>query len=513
MIIRFLKNYLLVSIIIICFGKCQPLAQGRQGLNSFVTAQIKKDLYFLASDSLKGRVTPSPELNSAAVYIASKFKSSGLKPVNGVFFQIVKMGYKSLADNNSLTVKSENGEDNYLIKKDFTPFEMTGNKSVTAPVIFAGYGIDAPEYNYNDYANINVKDKIVFVLRHEPGEKDSSSVFGGIEFTKYSGIDVKVKTAIKHGATGIMIAQDPLNHIFLTPTGYPWPSLSKVIPDDILPLSLLEDADRQVPVVQVGESVIGRIFGSTDNLKNIQYKIDKNVRPNSFELKGLTASIKTSLNISETDSKNVVGYIEGSDPELKDQVIIIGAHYDHIGMKKNHKKGEDYIFNGADDNASGTSALMAVASAFGKSGVKPKRSILFIAFCGEEEGLFGSEYYTSHPLFPIGKTVAMLNMDMLGRNNIDSLFVYGSIDNARLTEYIKKADKEINFQLTFKDKIINGDSDHSSFRKCGIASVSFHSGIHADLHSVTDEASKINYEKVKKAAELVYLTAVLLADN
>ena len=299
MIISFLKKFLLISLFFIGYSNSQTITPDRYGLNSFDTAQIKKDLSFLASDSLKGRSTPGPELNSAADYIANKFKSFGLKPVNKVYSQIVKMGYISLADNNSLIIKSENGEDNYLIKKDFTPFEMTGNKSAIAPVVFAGYGIDAPEYHYNDYTNINVKDKIVFVLRHEPGEKDSASVFNGVGLTKYSSLDEKVKTAIKYGAAGIMVAQDPLNHILLSPVGYPWPSLSKVIPNDILPLSLLEDRDKKVPVVQVGEKVIDRLFGSTENLKNIQYEIDKNLRPNSFELKDFTASIKTSLKISD----------------------------------------------------------------------------------------------------------------------------------------------------------------------------------------------------------------------
>lgn len=511
---RILLNFIiLIAALLTGCTNNQVLNSASGGINSINASLIKNDLYFLASDSLKGRTTPSPELNSAAKYISDNFAANGVSPVDNSYFQKVKLGYISLAENNSLVIKSKNNEISYKIKKDITPFEMTANKSATAPVVFAGYGIDAPEYRYNDYTNINVKGKIVFVLRHEPGENDQASIFAGKEMTKYSNIDEKVKTAIKYGAVAVLIAQDPLNHLMLTPRGYPWPSLSSIIPDNLLPLTLLEDENEKVPVVQVGENVIGQLFGSADNLKNIQKKIDEDLRPQSFELKDINAALRTSTITKTADASNVIGFIPGSDPALRDRLIILGAHYDHVGIKKEHEKGEDYIYNGADDNASGTTALMAVAKAFGNSEIKPKRSILFIAFCGEEKGLFGSRYYTTHPLFSVKKTVAMINMDMLGRNGIDSLMVYGCSQNPGLTEKIKEVNKGINFHLLLLDKILNGDSDHSSFQNAGIPSVCFHSGMHRDLHKVSDEPDKINAGKIQKTAKLVYLTALSLANE
>ncbi len=412
-----------------------------------------------------------------------------------------------------MSIKTGGKEISYDIKKDFTPFEMTANNTAAAPVVFAGYGIDAPEFKYSDYTNINVKGKIVFVLRHEPGENDPASVFNGTAATKYSDIEEKVKLAIKHGAAGVLVAQDPLNHLLLTPRGYPWPSLSKYIPDDILPLTLLEEEDGKIPVVQVSEKVINQLFGNVENLKILQEEIDTRLQPQSFELKNTSVSLRTNTSIKEVDASNVVGYIEGSDPELKNQFIIIGAHYDHIGIKKDPHEGEDYIYNGADDNATGTAALIAVAKAFGTSGRVTKRSILFIAFCGEEKGLFGSRFYTTHPLFSLKNSVAMLNMDMLGRNSIDTIMVYGATGNPQLTEKVKEANQEPGFHLLLLNRIEGGDSDHSSFRNAGIPSICFHSGIHRDLHKVSDEADKINFKKVEKAAKLVYLTASLLADE
>ena len=510
----FVKYFFFVIILFIfgC-GNNGLLSPGTTGENLITEELVKHNIEFLASDSLKGRNTPSPELDSAAAYIAGKFKAYGLQPIKGSYFQNVKLGYIKLGTDNRLIVKTNGDEIQYKIKTDFTPFEMTANKTADAPIIFAGYGIDAPEYNYNDYANIDVKGKIVFVLRHEPGEKDPESKFKGKNATKYSSVNEKVKIAIERGAAGVLVAQDPLNHIMLAPQGFPWPALSVFIPEDAIPLSILSGEEEKIPVVQVGENIIKRLFGSVEKLKNIQADIDKRFKPNSFELPNTLVSLKTSTNISETDASNVVGFLEGSDPALKDEIIIIGAHYDHVGFNKTHQPGEDYIFNGADDNASGTAAVMAVAAALGGSAPAPKRSVLFIAFCGEEKGLFGSLYYTRNPLFPKEKSIAMLNLDMIGRNNIDSLTIYGCGKNPKLLARVQLANKNIGFNFNLQNEIENGDSDHSSFQKIGIPSLCFHSGIHADLHKVSDEASKINYNKVVKTAKLTFNAVELLAND
>ncbi len=490
------------------------LTETDKGEEAITPELIHKYVFYLASDSLKGRNTPSPELDTAAAYIANEFKSFGVKPVNGSYFQNIPLGIISLGKANNLTINKNGKTVEYTIKDEFTPYEMTGNKKAECEIVFAGYGIDAPEFNYNDYKDVDVKGKIVFLLKHEPGENDSASIFDGREATGYSNLKEKVDIARQHGAAGILICQDPLNHRLLSPRGFPWPSLSKFIPNDALPLSMLMDEESKLPVVEVSEEVVNQLFGSVENLKSIQAEIDRNMAPKSFIIPDTKVFLKTSTSIKNLSAKNVVGYIEGSDPELKDEVVVLGAHYDHVGYIKNHNEGEDYIYNGADDNASGTSTLLAAAKAFGVSGKKPKRSVLFIAFAGEEKGLFGSRYYVEHPLFPIGKTIAMLNMDMVGRNNPDSLQIIAYSKCPELTKINEEENKSVGFKLYYApgDKSIGG-SDHMSFLKKDIPSLFYHTGLEGEYHKVIDEADLIDTVKAARVAKLVYKTAGRLANE
>ena len=498
---------------IIIFSGCGIFNfSGSGGEKEISPELIKKYVFYLASDSLKGRDTPSPELDTASVFIANQFKKWGLEPVDGSYFQKVKFGYISLGDNNHLTMKKDGKVRKFNIKEDFTPFEMTANKEVNAQIVFAGYGITAPEFSYDDYKNIDVKNKIVFILKHEPGEKDTSSVFDGVKSTEYSSLQNKIDNAVKHGASGVLIATDPLNHLSLMPVGFPWPSLSKIIPEDALPLTLLSKTSNQVPVVQVGEDVIKLLFTSVDSLKKVQTEIDKKTQPVSFVLAD-TISLKTSTNIKEVSANNVVGYIEGSDSVLKNELLIVGAHYDHVGYIKDHKPGEDYIYNGADDNASGAGTMMAVSAAFGTMKNKPKRSVLFIAFCGEEKGLLGSEDYTENPLFPLDKTVAMLNLDMVGRNDPDSLYIIGGPRSPDLKEINIEENKKVGFILSYNMERFLGQSDQASFLKKNIPILFYHTGEEQQYHKVSDEAYLINYEKASSVAHLVFLTALHIAND
>ncbi len=512
---KLFKLFLLFVLSLIIIGCCQTgVTKNTPGSESDISAaQIKQDLDFLASDSLKGRDTPSTELNIAAKYIASEFAKSNIKPVDGSYFQTVHMGKISLATDNLLKINIGGKEKSYKIKSQFVPFEMTANKTATAPLVFAGYGIDAPEYGYNDYENLDVKDKIVLILKHEPGEDDPLSKFNSKKATKYSTIKEKVNTAIDHGAAGVLVVQDPLNHMLLSPTGFPWPSLSGFIPMDVLPLTLLSDEKDKIPSAEVGEDVVVDLFGSIEKLKEIQLAIDKSFKTNSFPITDAIVSLKTDTFIKQMISNNVVGYAEGNDPKLKDEFVIIGAHYDHVGYKKNHNPGEDYIYNGADDNASGTAAMISAARAFGTASLKPKRSILFIAFCGEEKGLFGSRYYVDNPLIPLQKTIAMLNIDMIGRNSIDSLYIYGYSKSPGLKQVVEEANKMTKFTLIFNENLLQGGSDHMSFMQKKVPSIFFHSGTENEYHTVHDEAGLINFEKAKKVTKLVFETALMIANG
>jgi hypothetical protein len=478
-----------------------------------ITAQsLSPHMWYLASDSMKGRNTPGPELDSAAAYIARVFARSGLKPVRGSYTQQFNLSTVNLGEPNTLALLRDGKETPFALKDDFSPFEMTANRAVRGPLVFAGYGITAPEFKYDDYAGLDVKGKVVLVLRHEPGEEDSTSVFLGRDATDYSGVGRKAQMAREHGAAALLVVTDPLNHTSLAPRGFPWPSLLRTIPKDALPLTLGEEEESKIPVVHVGKAFIEAVFGSVEALKAVQEAIDRETKPRSSALAGTEVRVQTSTSIAITPTSNVVCFLEGSDPVLKNQVIVVGAHYDHVGIKKQHAEGEDYIYNGADDNASGTVALLGVASGLGALPERPRRSILLVAFAGEEKGLLGSEFYVRKPLFPLDSTVAMLNIDMVGRHRRDSLTLIGTESSPDLGKFAHEMNALVGFRLG-DEPLTSGGSDHMSFQKRNIPALFFHSGVHADLHKVSDNPDKIDMVKLANASRLVFLTAVRLAND
>lgn len=482
----------------------------KKGLNVFTAEKLKTHIDYLASDALLGRNTPSSGLDTAAAYIVKEFKTYGVQPVNGSYYQPVPLIMRSLGDENSVEI-IQNGLSRQLkLKSEFVPYEVSGDGEASGNLVFAGYGISAPEYNYDDYSDVDVKGKIVVVLRHEPGEEDSASVFMGKESTTYSSNKYKVENAIKHGAVGMLVITDPLNHLLLTPRGFSWPSLSKLIPKDALPYEL-DDTAKRIPVVHAGKEVIDMLFGSTDSLKKIQVALDKSFKPLSREYP-VSVKMKVSINKITVKTNNIVGVIEGADPVLKNEYLVVGAHYDHVGFHKEHKPDEDYIINGADDNASGTAGLLSIAEAFSKMGTKPKRSILFIAFTAEEKGLFGSAAYTNKPLFPLNKTMAMINLDMISRNGIDTVYLEGTNVSPDLARIAESQNKEVGFTILHSNEYIDR-SDHINFYRKGVPFVYFNSGEHNDYHTVRDNPDSVNPEKAAKIAGLAFRTAWYIAND
>lgn len=485
----------------------------REALSAITATDIRRHIDFLASDSLMGRNTPSPELDRAAEYIAGEFKRYGLKPVNGSYFNEFNVSTVRLGKENSLTITTAAGEKAYEIKKDFMPFDMTASKAVAASLVFAGYGITAPEYDYDDYAGLEVKGKIVLVMRHEPGEKDPASPFDGVKDTEYSQVSWKVQNAIDHGAAGVLVITDPANHRSLAPRGFPWPSLYEGIPDDALPLTLALTEKDKIPVVQVGVTVIEQILGSIDTLRTWQQQIDRGRKSRSVALPDVQVRVQTATEIALQPTRNVVGLIEGSDAKLKKEFVVIGGHYDHVGYIKQHKEGEDYIYNGADDNASGTSAVLAIAKAFGAAKKKPKRSVLLMAFAGEEKGLFGSRAYVEQPLLPLENTVAMVNLDMVGRNAPDSVSVGGKTYSPDLIKINEEENREVGMTLDYSIERYHNRSDQYNFARKKIPFLFYFTGEHPDYHRVGDNPDKINAHKIAKIATLAFRVAWRAADT
>jgi hypothetical protein len=484
-----------------------------QGLKQITPELLKQYIDYLASDSMKGRNTPSHELNLAADYIAKEFASMGVKKVNGSYFQNIPFCSQNLdVDKSYLKISLGKETKSFNLKTDFTPFEMTADAVVKSSIVFAGYGITASEYNYDDYKNIDVKGKIVLVMKHEPGERDSKSPFDGSNDTKYSSLSTKLENAKSHGAIGLMVVTDPLNHIMITPQGYPWPSLSKFMAQVNLPIEICIK-ETLIPTVQVGEGVIKYLFGSVDSLKRIQKRIDSSYSSESFQINNSDCELSTKLKIVDFVASNVVGFIEGKDRKLKSEIVIIGGHYDHVGFMSKHKEGEDYIYNGADDNASGTAGVMATAKAFSSMKSKPKRSILFILFAGEEKGLYGSDYYSKYPLLPLEKSVVMLNLDMISRNGSDTLQIDGLNRNPDLAKILLNEAKQFGLKDYPGEEDMFGRSDQYNFFKKGISAVDITSGLHKDYHQVSDDLTTYDPKKAAMISKLTFKTAWIIANN
>lgn len=481
-------------------------------------------IQFLASKYCRGRETGDYGMKIADEYITSVLKGAGIQPAGefGRYFQEVKLMEISLSDHIHLKIEDQMGGSTTVkeakLEWDYLPVNISGENEVSAPLVFAGYGITAPEHNYDDYKNIDARGKIVLVMRHEPGENTDSSPFDGRKISKHGTFLAKILNAQAHGAVGILFVTDPLNHQDLSVSsggflsGTNWASLREKHMKDDEDFKYMkfekrmkivgDDFGVKIPAVQIDGRLAESFFGENYSLRRLQEEIDKTLKPRSFALVGKKIFLGVQFEVKPVDAHNIVGKVEGSDPALKDEVVIVGAHYDHEG-KDNH--GD--VYGGANDNASGSAAVLEIARAFRELEPKPKRTILFILFTAEEKGLLGSRYYAANPLFPLGKTVAMINMDMIGRNNLDQLSVVGKYQYPQLYKIAEDINKNTaNFELNSNVDAFIRNSDHFPFMRKKIPSLFFNSGEHDDIHTPRDTVNLIDAEKTEKAAQLVFLT-------
>ncbi len=478
---------------------------------------IKARIDHLASNQMMGRSIKGGYVDSAAFYIADEFRRYGLKALNGSYYQDIDYCYTGLGKNNFLAMITGLATVDFILEEDFIPLEITGAGPAEADVVFAGYGITAPEYGYDDYANIHAEGKIVLVLRQEPGQTDTLQVaFGGHKvLTRHSALELKRRNARDHGAIGLLVVNGPLNYQIITPEVSHWKSSGSPTREFLLPVKPCSDSDDAIPVMHVGEKVVNALLGSVDSLERLQRQIERTLSPVSFRITGRSVAMNVSLDREPLPARNVIGYLEGSDPRLKDEVVIVGAHYDHVGYRTSGAAtGADTIFNGADDNASGTAGIMAIAKAFTTLARPPERSVLFIAFACEEMGLLGSRTYVKHPLVPLTSTRAMLNLDMIGRNHRDTLMIIGALQNPDLVKIIRKENRKTGLKLReSKRKRISAGSDHYPFFINHVSAVFFFTGLHEDYHQVSDHADLIDSGKAANVSKLAFYTAWKVADS
>jgi hypothetical protein len=485
---------------------------------SITPSDLKKHLVIIASDSLEGRDTGSPGQKKAAEYVSKYYKQYGLQPIatdadgSKTYLQKYKLYKRSWGE---VYVKAN--EKKYEFNKDFylnglldIPEEISSN------LVTAGYGIE--EGKYNDYADLDVKGKSVVLFDGEPKTSGGKYLItGNSEKSKWSGSvswQVKAKLAREKGANYVFIITEKTGE-----------DLDKEIRQRAVmarrfsapTLKPVQENPSGTAAFVVSGNVAAEMLGtSVSKLNKLKSEIDKSGSPVSKNFTG-TVALKVGR-VSETiDTGNVAAFMEGTDK--KDEVLVISAHLDHIGISEN---GE--INNGADDDGSGTVSLLELAEAFSKAkaeGKGPRRSILFLNVTGEEKGLFGSEYYSENPLLPLKNTIADLNIDMIGRvdeahkNDPKYVYLIGSDKlSSKLHAISEEANKKyVNFRLdyTFNDpKDANRfyyRSDHYNFAKMGVPVIFYFTGVHEDYHRPGDDVEKILFDKQSEIVKLVFHTA------
>ena len=471
----------------------QPVRSAESAVADLSAARYLERVTYLARDEMKGRGDGSPELDQAADYIASQFRTFGLKGAGNdhTYFQNFELTTgANFGSKNQLQLSGEN----LRINEDFVPIAFSNTAEFEGPVVFAGYGITAAELHYDDYQGINANAKVVVILRHEPQELDPASPFNGTNFTVHASFINKAINARQHGAKGIVFITDPNNHVSEA--------------DTVGEATRIEEStDFGISAVQARRGPVMKLFKDAGrDLAAVQKKIDANLESQSFELPAVRIRIATEVNRTRKTVRNVVGMLPGSDPALQNEYVVAGAHYDHLGLGDRNSLAPSQIgqiHHGADDNASGTSGVLELARLASKNKQAFKRSIVFMTFAGEELGLLGSSYFVNHPTIPLENITAMINMDMIGRLTNDRLFVGGVGTSPNFKSWVEDFNKSVGLKLDYSDSGF-GASDHTSFNAKKIPVLFIFSGLHADYHKPSDTYDKINAQGAVKVLSLVY---------
>jgi len=466
-----------------------------------VTEELRHDVQFLASPELTGRGVDTPGIRLARDYLAAEFARAGLRPGgdNGGFFQPFDVAVGVTVNQPSSLTLDQNAS--LELNKDWIPLGLSKSDNVEGELVFAGYGITAKENGYDDYADVNVKGKIVLILRYEPAPTDDKSPFKTPpEYSVHAALRTKANNARDHGAVGMILVD--LNHD------------NEAQPELLSTRNSLWRRGNSVVAAQVRREVLQKWLDARGvSLRDFKQKIDRTGKPASMAIPGAMAKLQMTLKEDHERAENVVGILPGADPNLRDQRVVIGAHYDHLGF--GHfgaldRQAEGKVHPGADDNASGTAVLLELARRMAKLPVKPDRTIVFAAFSGEELGLYGSRHYIESSNSP-SAIKAMINLDMVGRLRENRLTVFGARSGENLSDLVTKNARALGLDITDSNDV--GRSDHMSFYSKKIPVLHFFTGTHGDYHRATDTWDKLNFEGMAKISDLVLVTALEIANR
>lgn len=547
----------------------------KTGFESITAEDAVTYLKFLASDLLEGRDTATRGFDIAAHYAASMFELWGIKPAGDferpqlsrwsmsrgtpppkgkrTYFQNIPMveylensgtAFAEFQQGRMKKTKSFSSEMDYM-------YYASETQSLSAPVVFVGYGLQEPSLKLDEYKGLDAKGKFVMMLTETPGKDDPDSPFNKGELKeKYypqrrrmrRSRSPKIELAMEQGALAVLLVENspkdngdiPQRFINSREVNDERP----IFPGERRRISLYESESvsmpwDSLPTIRISRVMADAILGFNNiDIVSLKENIEKDLKSQSRMLPGVTFHIKTDVKTKLVNSMNVLGMIEGTDPELKKEAIVIGGHLDHLGRRG------DYIFNGADDDGSGSVGVMEIAEAFAKNPVKPKRSILFALWTGEEKGLLGSRYYVAHP--HIEKTAANLNLDMISRTydkqrmammarrwgaqmpkealeKIDTQrYVSLSYDahTPQIEQIIRNNNQYVGLHIHISaSKEASGGSDHAPFAMKNIPWAFFIAAMTEDYHQPSDTVEKINAKLMERIIRMTYLTAFELADR
>ena len=471
-------------------------------------AALLGHIQFLASDDLRGRGNGSVGLERAADYIAAQFKAAGLQPggPNGEWFQPFELSAGlSIGDGNSLVVRAGARSVRLSLGESYFPLAASPTDETSSarmdlkgvPVVFAGYGISAPERNYDDYAGLDVAGKVALIFSHEPQENLRSSRLNGARPLRETTLNSKARAARSRGALALLVVSDPTH---------------RVDQADYTLFTIESDAaDHQIPVLRISRERMAPLLRAWD-LDGVAAMIDRDLMPRPRALAGATIDYAQRLSLNRRTVRNVVGILDGSDGRRSDEAVVLGAHYDHVGLGGRFSSAPDRtgeIHNGADDNASGIAALIEIARSAATDRSRFPRSLVFVAFAGEERGLLGSKHYASAPAMPLADTVAMLNLDMIGRSG--GRVELGGMDTAPTL----RADIDAAARIADIDVRRGGPgagrSDDSSFVDKRIPALHFFTGFHDDYHRPSDDWDRVDLGGTARVATLALELAARIA--
>lgn len=457
-----------------------------QKFNPEITVnELKENVGYLASDELEGRKSGEPGELKAAEYIRAKFKNAGLELMYDNGFQKFNLVTSAeIGKGNKLTVNKNSFE----VESQFLPYAFSSNTTVSAGVVFAGYGldVDSDTLQWNDYKNVDVSGKWVLALQGDPDLENPQSAY--IEFS--SERSKALFASDKNAAGLILVAGKKFNE-----------------KDELTSLIFDKNSARySIPIIQVTREVANNILSGKTTIEQLETEIDSLKKTINLKIDA-TVSATVDVNQMEAETRNVVALLRGTDANLKNEYIVVGAHFDHLGFggpgSGSRVVDTVAVHNGADDNASGVATIIQLAEKLAAE-KKNKRSIIFVAFSAEEMGLVGSKAFVNKPPVDLEKMGAMFNFDMVGRlDNTTNGLSIGGTQTSKETEGLL-TDLNTGFELAFSPEGV-GPSDHASFYLQNIPVFFISTGAHSDYHTPLDDADLINYEGTKKVADYAVL--------